>query len=80
MCKGCDHRWKHSQAPASLQLVRAVLVHGEVQGAHRRLWSESGTFQPGDVVEVEVRNANWVRCRVDRETADLLWVTRVDHD
>jgi hypothetical protein len=53
----------------------SVFVDG--QFAYRRLRPEGEACVPGKVIDVELKNGQWVQCRIDRAAEGLLWVTRL---
>ena len=57
-----------------MQRVLRVLVEGEYQPEHRRVWAEWGRMVSGAIVEVEVSYGHWVPCRVERYASGVLRV------
>ena len=75
ICRACGHRWPQEQALVRPPSVRRISVDGQL--ADRRVWVESGVYEAGEVIDVELRNGEWVQCRIDGVLDDALWVTRL---
>ena len=50
-------------------------MEGEARAENRRVWTERGTFMPGELVEIEVSHGEWVESRIERIASDVMCVT-----
>ena len=60
------------------QRVLRVNVDSEDRAVYRHTWVESGSLTPGNAIEVELSDQQWIKCRIDRWVSDVLWVSRLD--